>query len=54
VFLRDRSGFDLLLGNPPWEEATVEEDRFWTRHNPGFHSLRQKERKRPVKTVFKS
>ncbi len=43
VFLRDRSGFDVLLGNPPWEEAVVEEDRFWTRHNPGFHSLRQKE-----------
>ena len=43
VFLRKRPGFDLILGNPPWEEATVEEDRFWTRHNPGFHSLRQKE-----------
>ena len=43
VFLRERSGFDVLLGNPPWEEATVEEDRFWTRHHPGFHSLRQQE-----------
>ncbi len=43
VFLRKRSGFDVILGNPPWEEATVEEDRFWTRHQPGFHSLRQRE-----------
>jgi hypothetical protein len=43
VFLRKRAGFDVLLGNPPWEEATVEEDRFWTRHQPGFHSLKQKE-----------
>jgi hypothetical protein len=43
VFLRERSGFDLILGNPPWKEATVEEDRFWTRHNPGFHSLSQRE-----------
>jgi hypothetical protein len=43
VFLRDRPGFDVLLGNPPWEEATVEEDRFWARHHPGFHSLKQKE-----------
>jgi hypothetical protein len=43
VFLRDHPGFDLILGNPPWEEATVEEDRFWTRHNPGFHSLQQKD-----------
>ncbi len=43
VFLRDRPGFDLILGNPPWEEATVEEDRFWTRHHPGFHSLQQQD-----------
>jgi hypothetical protein len=43
VFLRERSGFDVIVGNPPWEEATVEEDRFWTRYNPGFHSLTQKD-----------
>jgi hypothetical protein len=43
VFLREQSGFDVILGNPPWEEATVEEDRFWTRYNPGFHSLAQKD-----------
>lgn len=42
VFLREKNGFDVLMGNPPWEEATVEEDRFWARHNPGFHSLKQK------------
>lgn len=43
VFLRDRSGFDVIVGNPPWEEATVEEDRFWTRHYPGLHALNQRE-----------
>jgi hypothetical protein len=41
VFLRERSGFDVIIGNPPWEEATVEEDRFWTRHFPGLHALSQ-------------
>jgi hypothetical protein len=41
VFLRDRSGFDVIIGNPPWEEVTVEEDRFWTRHFPGLHALNQ-------------
>ena len=25
VFLRDRAGFDVILGNPPWEEARIEE-----------------------------
>ena len=43
VFLRSNPGFHVIVGNPPWEEATVEEDRFWTRHNPGFHSLKQKD-----------
>jgi hypothetical protein len=41
VFLRERAGFDVIVGNPPWEEATVEEDRFWTRHFPGLHALSQ-------------
>lgn len=53
VFLRNRPGFDLILGNPPWEEATVEEDRFWTRHNPGFHSLKQKEQESAKKQLRK-
>jgi hypothetical protein len=44
VFLREESGFDVIVGNPPWEKEKVEENRFWTRHYPGFHSLSQKER----------
>jgi hypothetical protein len=42
VFLRQRPGFDVILGNPPWEEATIEEDRFWNRHLPLLHSKSQK------------
>ena len=43
VFLRDRPGFDVILGNPPWQEVTVEEDAFWARHFPGFRGLSQGE-----------
>jgi len=43
VFLRKRAGFDVILGNPPWEEATLEEDAFWARHYPGLRSLPQRE-----------
>jgi hypothetical protein len=43
VFLGERGGFDVILGNPPWEEATVEEDAFWARHHPGLRSLSQRE-----------
>lgn len=46
VFLRDRGGFDVMLGNPPWEEATLEEDAFWARHFPGLRSLPQREQEK--------
>ena len=43
VFLGSRKGFDVILGNPPWEEATLEEDAFWARHFPGLRSRPQRE-----------
>lgn len=44
VFLRkDRPGFDVILGNPPWQEATVEELAFWARHDPGLRGLDRRE-----------
>jgi len=43
VFLRRRAGFDVLLGNPPWQEATIEDHAFWARHFPGLRGLRQVE-----------
>jgi len=46
VFLRPRSGFDCVLGNPPWEEATLEEHAFWARHEPGLRGLNQREQER--------
>lgn len=44
VFAGDRPGFDVVVGNPPWEEVTVEETRFWVLHSPGFYRLGPKER----------
>lgn len=41
VFLRERAGFDVIVGNPPWQEATLEEDAFWARHYPGLRGLKQ-------------
>lgn len=40
VFTRDNPGFDVLLGNPPWEEVMVEEPKFWLRVRPGLLGLR--------------
>jgi hypothetical protein len=41
VFLRGNPGFDCILGNPPWEEATVERLKFWTLRFPGLKSMPQ-------------
>lgn len=40
VFLRGRPGFDVLVGNPPWEEVMVEEPKFWLRVRPGLLGLK--------------
>ena len=43
VFLRERPGFDVIIGNPPWQEATIEEHAFWARHFPGLRALPQRQ-----------
>lgn len=40
VFLRTNPGFDVLIGNPPWEELMVEEPKFWLRVRPGLLGLK--------------
>jgi hypothetical protein len=37
-------GFDAVVGNPPWEEVTVEELAFYARYQPGLKSLPEGER----------
>lgn len=54
VFIRERPGFDALVGNPPWEEATVEKLAFWSLRFPGLRSLPQKEQKAEVARLEQS
>jgi len=44
VFQRERAGFDVIIGNPPWEEIQPEEHQFWPRYNPGYRGVPQRER----------
>lgn len=53
VFLRNRPGFDVIVGNPPWEKVRVEEHEFWGRHAPGLRGLRKAERDRLTTTLRK-
>ncbi len=48
VFSRERPGFDAIVGNPPWEEVTVEELGFYTLFLPGVNSLPGAEREQAV------
>lgn len=52
VFLRERSGFDCILGNPPWEKARVEKHGFWGLRYPGLRSLPQGERDRQIAVLM--
>jgi hypothetical protein len=45
---RDVGGFDAVVGNPPWEELTVEELSFYARHRPGLRGLPAAERTREL------
>lgn len=38
------SGFDAVVGNPPWEEITVEELAFYARYQPGLRALPERDR----------
>lgn len=42
---RKNPGFDVMLGNPPWEELVYEEIKFWTLRYPGLKGLKQKDQK---------
>ena len=51
VFLRDNGGFDVLIGNPPWEKLKVEEHQWWALRFPGLRSLPMAQRTRRIREL---
>jgi hypothetical protein len=49
VFIRSDPGFDVLLGNPPWEKVKIETDQWWGLRMPGLRSMPQKEKNEALK-----
>jgi hypothetical protein len=51
VFHRDKAGFDVVVGNPPWEEVKLEKLGFYALRAPGLHGISdgQERRKRIAK-----
>ena len=39
VLLRDNGGFDVLIGNPPWEKLKVEEHQWWSLRFLGLRGM---------------
>ncbi len=54
VFLRDAGGFDVLLGNPPWEKIKVETDQWWGLRMPGLRSMAQRDKVPALKAFRES
>ena len=48
VFTGERPGFDVVVGNPPWEEVKVEGLSFYVLHRPGIRGLPDAERELAV------
>ena len=51
VFDGDVSGFDVIIGNPPWDKTKVEEHEFWARHHPGLRSMTRADRRNRIKEL---
>lgn len=52
LFSRDRPGFDVVVGNPPWEEVKPERLGFATLFRPGIQSLPEAERDQALDELF--
>jgi hypothetical protein len=48
VFEGDNSGFDVIIGNPPWEKTKLERDGFWQMKFPGLYGADQSEIERRI------
>lgn len=40
VFLKEKPGFDVVVGNPPWEKVRWEAAPFWVGYFPGLMAIR--------------
>jgi hypothetical protein len=51
VFNRPDPGFDVLVGNPPWDEVKIDRWRWWALRFPGVMSLPAAQREREIERL---
>jgi len=52
IFISEKKGFDVLLGNPPWDSVKLEEQKFWARYFPGMRSMSQREYEKEKENLY--
>lgn len=51
VFMGDDPGFDVILGNPPWDKVIFEPQQFWVTRFPGLNSLPKNQREDKIEEL---
>lgn len=51
VFARENPGFDVVVGNPPWDKVKVEEHAFFALYRAGIRSLPERERRDAIRQL---
>jgi hypothetical protein len=54
IFLNGKQGFDVVLGNPPWERPKLQEQEFFAARRPDIAELSSKERKKQIEGLTSS
>jgi hypothetical protein len=53
VFVRSDAGFNVIIGNPPWDQVLYEPQQFWVTRSPGLNSLRPERREADIARLRK-
>ena len=51
VMTRERPGFDVIVGNPPWEKLLIEELRWWAQRVPGLWAVPKSRRAESIEAL---
>lgn len=54
VFLREFPGFDVVIGNPPWEKLFMDEQRWWGIYLPGLRIMNPVDKRAAIAALKES
>ena len=51
VFLGSRAGFDVIVGNPPWDKVRWEAAPYWSKVRPGLMGMKDRARDKEIERL---